>query len=148
MRTFPGWRQAAHLMRWARRQDGVTADTAQYDLLVDNRWRRADGIEVRVGHIRGEAATDLRVNGERLDLWLDQTDTAGALRVLAALGLIPAELAEVHDERDERCAWCHRFGHAAEQHPLPKGHPQYDAFYDATDDELAGRVPPRPGATR
>ena len=38
---------------------------------------------------------------------------------------------------DQRCTWCHRIGHPAEAHPLPKGHPQYDAFYDATDDELA-----------
>lgn len=41
---------------------------------------------------------------------------------------------------DDRCAWCHRFGHTAEEHPLPKDHPQYDAFYDATDDELAVMV--------
>lgn len=38
---------------------------------------------------------------------------------------------------DDRCIWCHRLGHTAEAHPLPKDHPQYDAFYDATDDELA-----------
>jgi len=36
-----------------------------------------------------------------------------------------------------RCVWCHRLGHTAEAHPLPEGHPQYDAFYDATDEELA-----------
>lgn len=37
----------------------------------------------------------------------------------------------------DRCAWCHRLGHAAAAHPLPTDHPQYDAFYDASDDELA-----------
>jgi hypothetical protein len=41
---------------------------------------------------------------------------------------------------EPRCIWCHRLGHAAEAHPLPKDHPQYDAFYDATDDELAVMV--------
>lgn len=41
---------------------------------------------------------------------------------------------------EERCIWCHRLGHAADVHPLPKDHPQYDAFYDATDDELAVMV--------
>lgn len=41
-----------------------------------------------------------------------------------------------------RCTWCHRLGHAADAHPLPKGHPQYDAFYDAGDAELSAMVPP------
>lgn len=41
---------------------------------------------------------------------------------------------------DDRCIWCHRLGHAAEAHPLPKDDPQYDAFHDATDDELAEMV--------
>lgn len=41
---------------------------------------------------------------------------------------------------ENRCIWCHRLGHTAEAHPLPKDHPQYDAFYDATDDELADMV--------
>lgn len=41
---------------------------------------------------------------------------------------------------EDRCVWCHRFGHTADAHPLPKDHPQYDAFHDATDDELAEMV--------
>ena len=38
------------------------------------------------------------------------------------------------------CDWCRRPGvtHTADEHPLPKAHPDYDAFFDATDDELAG----------
>jgi hypothetical protein len=43
-------------------------------------------------------------------------------------------------ELENRCVWCHRFGHDAEQHPLPNDHPQYDAFYDASDEELAQMV--------
>lgn len=38
------------------------------------------------------------------------------------------------------CTWCYQPGHVAEDHPLPKGHPQYDAFNDASDDELAVMV--------
>jgi hypothetical protein len=34
------------------------------------------------------------------------------------------------------CEWCKQPGHDAEEHPLPAGHPAYDAFYDATDDQL------------
>jgi hypothetical protein len=36
-----------------------------------------------------------------------------------------------------RCGWCRQPGHAEGDHPLPKDHPQYDAFYDANDDELS-----------
>lgn len=38
------------------------------------------------------------------------------------------------------CPWCHQPGHADTDHPLPKDHPQYDAFYDAPDDDLAEMV--------
>lgn len=38
---------------------------------------------------------------------------------------------------EDRCSWCRQLGHAADEHPLPKDHPQYDAFNDASDDELA-----------
>lgn len=38
------------------------------------------------------------------------------------------------------CGWCRRSGHLEAEHPLPKDHPQYDAFYDATDDELGTMV--------
>lgn len=38
------------------------------------------------------------------------------------------------------CDWCGRSGatHTADEHPLPRDHADYDAFFDATDDELAG----------
>jgi hypothetical protein len=41
---------------------------------------------------------------------------------------------------EDRCGWCKQPGHAEVDHPLPKDHPQYDAFNDASDDELAGMV--------
>lgn len=36
------------------------------------------------------------------------------------------------------CDWCRRPGatHTADEHPLPRDHADYDAFYDASDDEL------------
>lgn len=40
----------------------------------------------------------------------------------------------------DRCVRCRELGHTADEHPLPKDHPQYDAFNDATDDELASMV--------
>lgn len=44
-----------------------------------------------------------------------------------------------------RCTWCGRAGHVEADHPLPKTHPDYDAFYDASDDELAAYVSPNLG---
>lgn len=41
------------------------------------------------------------------------------------------------DSADDRCTLCRRPGHADQAHPLPRNHPLYDAFYDATDDDLA-----------
>lgn len=46
-----------------------------------------------------------------------------------------------------RCGWCGRPGHTEDDHPLPKDHPQYDAFYDASDRELSSMVPTRPELT-
>lgn len=34
------------------------------------------------------------------------------------------------------CTWCRKPGHAEADHPLPRDHADYDAFYDAGDDEL------------
>lgn len=34
------------------------------------------------------------------------------------------------------CDWCGKPGHDEADHPLPKDHPDYDAFNDADDDEL------------
>ncbi len=40
------------------------------------------------------------------------------------------------------CDWCGRPGatHLESDHPLPKNHPDYDAFFDASDDELAPMI--------
>lgn len=45
------------------------------------------------------------------------------------------------------CTWCRRGNrHVEADHPLPADHPDYDAFYDATDDQLGAMVPEWPGA--
>lgn len=38
------------------------------------------------------------------------------------------------------CTWCRKPGHAEADHPLPRDHADYDAFYDAGDDELGAIV--------
>lgn len=41
-----------------------------------------------------------------------------------------------------RCDWCRKPNatHTEEEHPLPRDHRDYDAFYDATDNDLAVMV--------
>lgn len=41
---------------------------------------------------------------------------------------------------DQPCTFCRKPGHVEADHPLPKTHPGYDAFYDASDNELADMV--------
>ncbi|MFI1194062.1 hypothetical protein ACH4T9_12505 [Micromonospora sp. NPDC020750] len=38
-----------------------------------------------------------------------------------------------------RCDWCRKPNatHTETEHPLRRDHPDYDAFYDATDSDLA-----------
>lgn len=42
-------------------------------------------------------------------------------------------------DQTSTCDWCRKPGatHTEDQHPLPVDHPDYDAFYDASDEELA-----------
>lgn len=43
------------------------------------------------------------------------------------------------DQPTLRCDWCRKpdAAHDAAEHPLPRDHADYDAFFDASDDELA-----------
>jgi cytochrome c553 len=83
-----------------------------------------------------------------LDLRAFLTDARRFLAAARAMNPIRATEAMPAADADERamsteetrCVWCHKRGHTAEEHPLPKDHPQYDAFHDATDDELSGIV--------
>lgn len=106
MKTFPNWRAVGAAMRWARQQH-AQVDTLTSDWLTDTRWRLG-GIDVRVGRTDIAEGNDLRISGDGLDIWIDQVDVARALRVLAALDLIPAHLADARDERYGRCQKCGR----------------------------------------
>ena len=146
MKTFTGWRAVGRVMRWARQQGIYREVHTDGGALSEMVWILNDerGVTVMPSLREGVQVDVSRKPEPGRPHWMggliDATSASTILRFLAALDVIPAELAEVHDERPVRCAWCHRLGHAAEQHPLPKGHPQYDAFYDATDNELIGIV--------
>jgi hypothetical protein len=91
-------------MRWARQQEGVTV-TRRRVLGRLVRWDRGasyvsirplpDDVHVRAGH--STAA-----------IGLGTTDAAQVLRVLAALDLIPADIAYAADERYGKCLRCDR----------------------------------------
>lgn len=87
---FPGWRDAAAVMRWARQQDGVKVSRARFGLSVDNIWRRGDKTVVSITHIRG-----LRAGvGVDIDIAAAEAELVGGsaqqiIDLLAALGLIP-----------------------------------------------------------
>jgi hypothetical protein len=51
--------------------------------------------------------------------------------------ILTEHLAPAEPTVPQNCNLCRHLGHAESDHPLPKDHPQYDAFYDAGDDELA-----------
>jgi hypothetical protein len=104
---FPGWRAAARAMRWARQQPGITADSLKFGALTDSRWR-GNGYDVRIGRSALQGVAQLRISAPSVDVWINAIDTAEALRMLAALKLIPDEMAEVHDERYGRCETCGR----------------------------------------
>jgi len=123
-RIFPGWREVGRAMRWARQQDGVTFDRTtmrnvwHFDLPpsihVDHRWRGGDGREVLVSHSSILKSVDVSV-GDGRNGW-DSTyndDAAQVLRVLVALDLIPAELAEAPkvEAARSRCRHCGRTSH-------------------------------------
>lgn len=110
MQTFANWRNVGRAMRWARQQEGVIQGPAKFDQpfgreYVWGWW--ADGQTVRV-HITWGIGYAVVLRGPRL-LRIDQgVDPAGTLRVLAALDLIPAEIANAADERYGRCQVCGR----------------------------------------
>jgi hypothetical protein len=103
MKTFTGWREAGRAMMWARREgkfrnltsmQGTWRHDRPPSVHVEHRWREGDGREVMISHSSILASVDVSVSDGH-NAW-DSTynDDAGqVLRVLAALGLIPAKLA-------------------------------------------------------
>lgn len=92
MNTFPGWRAVGRAMRWARQQDGIGYATRERSFGRHHVWGwRANGqtIEIR---ITWGISTELHGRGPIRFMFEELTATQ-ALRVLAALDLLPAELA-------------------------------------------------------
>lgn len=111
MITFPNWRNVGLAMRWARQQAHIQADATTMTSIVkvtDNRWRSVpNGTRVMARHAVGYDRTDVEVGRKDLDLtFFGVADAAEVLRVLAALGLIPNEIAYAAEERYGRCAKC------------------------------------------
>lgn len=97
MLTFPGWRAVGRAMRWARQQDGIQGPAAfEWPFGREYVWGwYLDGQTVRVIVTWG-IGFSVSLRGPRV-VQLEGRDAVETLRVLAALDLIPAELAEVAD---------------------------------------------------
>jgi hypothetical protein len=92
VKTFANWRNVGLAMLEARRREGVTVEPG-------GAWRRGDA-RVLVTDSRRGLIIDLP-EGRYLDT--GHLDAGQALRVLAALELIPADIAYAADERYGRC---------------------------------------------
>jgi hypothetical protein len=104
VRIFPGWREVGAVMRWARQQPDIVCDRTLmpfpiYDLpgneIVDNRWRSGTHHVTVTHHVHFTGGgMDLEVHAAGWRSQSEPTSALTVLRVLAALDLIPAELAE------------------------------------------------------
>lgn len=104
MRTFAGWRAVGRAMLDARRREGVTV-THDPDAWHGHEWVRnsADTVSVHTGQ-RGCSVTVDLAGGRHVES--GGMDAATVLRVLAALDLVPADIAYAADERYGRCQVC------------------------------------------
>src|SRR4051812_39596641 len=106
MKTFDGWRAVGRAMRWARRQDGVTVERVARADVRARIYRSPEDKIVWVSSLPG--STWFRTYSGRVGS-AECTPNAAAegLRVLAALDLIPAELAtDRHRQRVCHIAVC------------------------------------------
>jgi hypothetical protein len=132
---WSGWRAAARAMRWARRQPGITADSLKFGALTDNRWR-GNGYDVRIGRSALQGVAQLRISAPSVDVWINAIDTAEALRMLAALQLIPDELTmEVPRQRVCHIAVCDDCGTEYENGDYT---PHWPSAVEAADDAANG----------
>lgn len=108
MKTFPGWRNVGRVMRWARQQLGTTVERSRDEHSGERviTWsRELDYIVIAFDGDTYQLGIDTEDN------WLTDghfESASAVLRVLAALDLIPAHLAEGDDERYRRCETCGR----------------------------------------
>jgi hypothetical protein len=103
VKTFPHWRNVGRAMRWARRQEGLQGPEI-FDRPFGRRYLWgwfSDGQTVSVNVTWGIGFA-VKLRGPR-SMELDGRNAAETLRVLAALDLIPADIAYAADERYGRC---------------------------------------------
>lgn len=111
MKPFPNWRNVGRAMLDARRRKNVrsvvtTISGVFAKDLIEHCWDTAS-VTVTAQHVPGGSAVDLRVTKTDVEFkaW-GVTDPAEVLRVLAALDLVPADIAYAADERYGRCQVC------------------------------------------
>ena len=97
MKIFQGWREVGRAMRWARQQDGVDVkrDRIETTGQLLFAWYAGNRTAVYVSFFPASDPADVAF--EVPGAYISRStfdDAATALRVLAALDLIPAELAE------------------------------------------------------
>jgi hypothetical protein len=108
VKTFSNWRNVGRAMRWARQQEGVIQGPATFGQPFGREYVwgwYADGQTVRV-HITWGIGYAVTLHGPRLASITQGVKPAQVLRILAALELIPADIAYAADERYGRCVRC------------------------------------------
>lgn len=119
LRAFPGWRAAGLAMVWARRQGAVVKRKAlELDPgnLTDHSWS-LNHAALTVSGMSWREPTEVVIDAGAVHIEMDSADVATVLRLLAALNLIPAELAEP-SERYGRCVTCGQLCRWDEGHDL------------------------------
>lgn len=104
MKIFNHWRAVGRAMLNARRREGVTV-THDSNAWHGYEWVRnsSDTVSVHAGPHGCSLMVDL-AGGRHLEC--GGMDAASVLRVLAALDLVPADIAYAADERYGRCQVC------------------------------------------
>ncbi|GIE35937.1 hypothetical protein Ait01nite_089820 [Actinoplanes italicus] len=112
MKAIPCWRAIGAAMRWARQQKDVRRSVIRDDetgRLIEMAWDRDGYTDLVAIAWTPDGGPHLYVNlDDQRHLQAEEFDAATTLRVLAAMGLIPAHLVELLDERYGRCAKCDR----------------------------------------
>lgn len=123
MRTFAYWRAIGRAMRWARKQDDIVYDRLLLDHhdghIVEHRWKAVGGTLSVVHFLPGRDGVDVDFTRSTLQFQAYNVEAADEiLRMLDALGLIPAELIDGPDEIYGRCARCRGVVQFANGKPL------------------------------
>ncbi len=106
MKLIPNWRNVGRAMLDARRREGVTVERPKrVGMVLIRAYRGPQDAVVQVKHYH-QSAWFKTYSGVTGATSVDPNSAAEALRVLAALDLIPADIAYAADERYGRCVQC------------------------------------------